>query len=350
MNVEVTETSQAAAQGRRPILVVPYMWIGDFVRSHTVVKLLNVRFPGRPVDMLATELTAPLVDYMPGLRKAITSDLPRGRLALAKQRELARRLRRERYATALVLPRTWKSALAPFLAGIPERVGFVGEARFVLLNDLRRGERSLARMIDRCGALALPGDAGPPATWPLPELAVPDAEVIGWRARAGLTDGRLTVAVCPGAIGPGKRWPTSHYAELARRLTADGISVWVLGAPGERALASSIAAAAGALVHDFTGPLRDNVLALKAANAAVANDSGLLHVAAAVGTPAVAIYGPSDPLLWAPLNPVAAIVQPPSGGICPTCGRSACRRIDHRRTEDIPVGDVHDAVRGTLGG
>ena len=350
MSVDVTETPGAANAGRRPILVVPYMWIGDFVRSHTVVKLLNARFPGRPVDMLATALTAPLADYMPGVRKAIISDLPRGRLALAKQRELARRLRRERYATALILPRTWKSALAPFLAGIPERVGFVGEARFVLINDLRRGERSLARMVDRSGALALPEDASAPATWPLPELAVPDAEVIGWRARAGLKDGRLTVAVCPGAIGPGKRWPTSHYAELAQRLTGDGISVWVLGAPGERTLASTIAAAAGALVRDLTGPLRDNVLALKAANAAVANDSGLLHVAAAVGTPAVAIYGPSDPLLWAPLNPVAAIVEPRSGGTCATCGRSACRRIDHRRTEDIPVGDVHDAVRRALPG
>src|SRR5215467_11106275 len=89
-----------------PILVVPYMWIGDFVRCHTVVKLLNARFPGRPVDMLATALTAPLADYMTGVRKAIISDLPRGRLALAKQRELARRLRRERYATALILTRT----------------------------------------------------------------------------------------------------------------------------------------------------------------------------------------------------------------------------------------------------
>src|SRR3954462_10052849 len=102
------------------ILNVPYMWIGDFVRCHTAAKLLNARFPARPVDMLATSLRAPLVDYMPGVRKALVSDLPRGRLALARQLALAQRLRAEHYGTALIMPRTWKSALAPFLAGIPE--------------------------------------------------------------------------------------------------------------------------------------------------------------------------------------------------------------------------------------
>src|SRR5262249_35820372 len=94
-----------------PILVVPYMWIGDFVRCHTVAKLLNARFPGRPVDMLATPLTAPLADYMPGVRKAVVADLPRGKLALSRQHELAQRLRAEGYGAALIMPRTWKSAL-----------------------------------------------------------------------------------------------------------------------------------------------------------------------------------------------------------------------------------------------
>ena len=121
---------------RRPILIVPYMWIGDFVRCHSVVKLLNARFPDRPVDILSTTLCAPLTDYMPGLRRSIVFDLPRSRLALTNQLALARRLRRENYGTALIMPRTWKSVLAPFLAGIPERTGFVGEAR-ARLKDAR---------------------------------------------------------------------------------------------------------------------------------------------------------------------------------------------------------------------
>src|SRR5665647_783398 len=110
----------------RPILIVPYMWIGDFVRGHTVVRVLKQRWPNRPVDLLVTTLCAPLVDYMPGVRAGIVWDLPRGRLALARQWELAAELRARNYATALVLPRTWKSAIAPALAGIPERVGVVG--------------------------------------------------------------------------------------------------------------------------------------------------------------------------------------------------------------------------------
>ena len=144
---------------RRAILIIPYMWIGDFVRCHSVVKLLNARYPERPVDMLATRLCAPLADYMPGLRQAIVADLPRSRVALAEQFALAKRLKHEGYGTALVMPRTWKSTLAPFFAGIPERTGFAGEARFVLLNDVRFGERALPRMIDRCAALALPAGA-----------------------------------------------------------------------------------------------------------------------------------------------------------------------------------------------
>src|SRR3954451_18233833 len=124
------------AVDRSPILVVPYMWIGDFVRCHTVVKLLKARFPARPVDVLSTTLCAPLTDYMPELRQAIVADLPRKRLSFAEHNALAARLARETYGTVLVMPRTWKAALAPFLAGIPERVGWVGEWRFGLINDL----------------------------------------------------------------------------------------------------------------------------------------------------------------------------------------------------------------------
>src|SRR5262245_17933078 len=187
---------------RRPILIVPYMWIGDFVRCHTVVKLLKARFPARPVDVLSTTLCAPLADYMPEVRQAIVVDLPRKRLPLGEYTALAERLRREDYGTALIMPRTWKAALAPFLAGIPERVGWLGEWRFALLNDLRWGERRRPRMVDQCAALALPADAPQPEQWPLPELRVPAAEIAGWRERLGATNARRVVAIAPGAVGP----------------------------------------------------------------------------------------------------------------------------------------------------
>jgi heptosyltransferase II len=311
---------------------------------------LRSRWPNRPIDMLSTTLCAPLVDYMPGLRKGIVCDLPRGRLALGRQRALAERLRGEGYGTALIMLRTWKSALAPFLAGIPERVGFVGEARFGLLNDLRWGERHLPRMIDHFGALALPKGAPLPDEWPLPELVVPAAELAEWRTRRGLSvDGRPVVTLAPGAVGRGKAWPVGHYAELARMLAADGIHVWVLGGPLETKLAAQISSIGGSHVRDLTGnDLRNAILALAAADVAVSNDSGLMHIAAALSTPTIGIFGPTSPWHWAPLNPLAATIEPASDLPCPRCGKRGCTNVRHRRTADIPATQVFDAVRRAL--
>src|SRR5947209_17741041 len=255
---------------RRPILVVPYMWIGDFVRCHSVVKLLKARFPARPVDLLSTTLCAPLSNYMPGVRQAIVIDLPRKRLPVWEHKALAARLRREGYGTALIMPRTWKSALAPFLAGIPERIGWVGEWRFGLINGLRFGERKRPRMVDQCAALALPANTTPPENWPLPELRVPSAEVAGWRSRSGVADtGRPVVALAPGAVGPSKRWPGASYADLARRLISQGNEVWVLGSPAEAPLVRIVQHGAPE-VRDLTGiDLRNAILALAAADVAI---------------------------------------------------------------------------------
>ena len=260
-----SDAARESAKDRRPILIVPYMWIGDFVRCHSVVKVLRERFPDRPVDLLATSLCAPLADYMPSVRQAIVADLPRSRLALSQQTALARRLKQEGYGTALTMPRTWKAALAPFLAGIPERVGFAGEVRFILLNDVRFGEKKLPRMVDRCAMLALPRGAAQPPDWPLPDLTVPSTEIAAWRIRRGLTDDRPIVALAPGAVGSSKRWTTSGFSALARSLKAEGAAVWVLGGPGEKAIATEIAAEGGAL--DLTGTdLRDAIIALAAAS------------------------------------------------------------------------------------
>jgi heptosyltransferase-2 len=285
---------------------------------------------------------------MPGVRKGVVAELPRGRLALARQWELAKRLRAEGYGSVLVMPRTWKSALAPFLAGIPERTGFLGEGRFLLLNDVRLGERKLERMIDRKVTLALPAGAALPSPLPLPQLQVPAAAAGQWRTARSLT-AAPAVALCPATVGPGRSWPIARYAALAQRLAADGNAVWVLGSADDRPLAMKIALAGGPAVRDLTGPdLREAVLALKAADAAVANDSGLLHVAAATGTPVVGIFGPSRPHLTGPLNPIAAAIEP-DVACCTVCGTPGCTRLDHRRTTDIPLEPVLAAVRGALG-
>ena len=342
-------TARGSAKDMRPILIVPYMWIGDFVRCHSVVKVLRQRFPDRPVDLLATPLCAPLADYMPSVRQAIVANLPRSRLALSEQNALAQRLRKEGYGTALTMPRTWKAALAPFLAGIPERIGFAGELRFILLNDVRFGEKKLPRMVDRCAMLALPRAAAQPPGWPLPELNVPTSEIAAWRIRRGLTEDRPIVALAPGAVGPSKRWTTSGYSALAHRLKDDGAAVWVLGGPGEKSVATKIAAESGAL--DLTGTdLRNGILAMAAASVAVSNDSGLMHIAAALGTPTMGIFGPTSPYHWAPLNGLAATVQTKTSVPCQPCHRPICTMNDHRCMRDIPATDVVEQVTKILGG
>jgi heptosyltransferase-2 len=329
------------ANDQSPILLVPYVWIGDFVRCHSVVRLIKSRTPERPVDVLSSTLCAPLLDYMPGVRKGIVFDIPRRQLALALNLELGRRLRAERYGKAIVTSRKWKAAFAPALAGIPERVGFVGEWRYGLLTDVRYGEKELPRMIDQCAVLALPREEQRQQDWPLPQLVVPPDEVAQWRARNELErETRPVVALCPGAVGRGKRWPETAYAELARRLTGEGIAVWVLGGPGEKEIARIITGG-GAHGRDLTGDdLRNAILALAAANAAVSNDSGLLHVVAAIGTPAVGLFGPTSAWHWAPLNPISAIIEAP--------WRDAEKTVRSRSTEDISADQVAAATRNAL--
>jgi heptosyltransferase-2 len=341
--------SQDLTRAPKPVLIVPYVWIGDFVRCHSVVKLLHAQAPDRPVDIVSSTLCAPLADYMPGIRKTIVADLPRRWIGIALQRQLAAALRAEHYGQALVMSRKWKAALAPWLAGIPLRTGFAGEARFGLVNDMRWGERKLPRMIDQMGALALPNGASVPGEWALPELKVPANDVANWRARRGLTatSGPI-VTLSPGAVGAGKAWPAGHYAELARALVKDGASVWILGGPSETPLAKQIAA--GSNAHDLTGnDLRDAILALAAADVSVTNDSGLMHVSAAIETPTVAIFGPTSPWHWKPLNPIAAILEPPGDEAARTRARvEGNDAVSHRRTADVVVETVLAAVRNVL--
>jgi heptosyltransferase-2 len=343
MNQNLTEASA-------PVLIVPYVWIGDFVRCHSVMRLLRNEAPERPVDIVSSTLCAPLADYMPGIRRAIIADLPRGQIGIALQRQLAKRLRENNYAQALMMSRKWKAALAPWLAGIPRRTGFAGELRFGLINDMRHGESLLPRMIDQMGALALSKDAKLPGEWPLPELKVAARDVDAWCIRQKLSDDPPIVTLSPGAVGGGKAWPPGHYAELARALAKEVAAIWVLGGPSEKTIAKQIADAGGARVRDLTSnDLRNAILALAAADVSVTNDSGLMHVSAAIGTPTVAIFGPTSPWHQKPLNPIAAILEPPGDEAAALRARvEGNDAVSHRRTADVAVETVLASVRKVL--
>jgi heptosyltransferase-2 len=182
---------------------------------------------------------------------------------------------------------------------------------------------------------------------PLPQLVVPCEVLPQWRARMNVpANGQPVAVLAPGAVGPSKRWPA--YATLAARLAELGFAVWVVGGPDEKALAAAIIRNAPQ-VRDLTGvDLRNAILALAAASVAVSNDSGLLHVAAALGTPSIGIFGPTSPWHWAPLNPLAAVIETKSEVPCRPCHKPTCRLRHHRCMGDIPMEQVLGAVRGAL--
>ena len=202
-------------------------------------------------------------------------------------------------------------------------------------------------MVDRCAALALPRGKLPPPGLPVPQLVMPPEALPLWRARMSLPmDGRPVAVLAPGAVGPSKRW--TAYEELAARLVEMGLAVWVVGGPGEKDIAGDITRRAPQ-ARDLTGTdLRNAILALASADVAISNDSGLLHVAAALGTPAVGIFGPTSPWHWAPLNPIAAVIEARTDVPCRPCHKPTCRLKHHLCMRDIPMEEVAAAVQIAL--
>jgi heptosyltransferase-2 len=308
------------------ILVVGPSWVGDTVLAQPMMRLLHARHPGLVLDVLAPAWTAPVLERMPEVARVIPSPFRHGELALAQRWRLGRELAREGYAQAIVLPNTFKSALIPFFAGIALRTGYVGELRYGLLNDARRLERARPpRMVERFAALALAPGESLPQPLPLPRLRTEEAARRATLAQLGLVPALPVVALCPGAeYGPAKRWPEHHFAQLARALAADGREVWLIGSPNERAIGAAIERASGGAGRNLCGAttLAQAIDLLAAAELVVTNDSGLMHVAAALGRPLLALYGSSSPAFTPPLSPAATVLKLELA--CSPCFRRVC--------------------------
>ncbi|MGV3627871.1 MAG: lipopolysaccharide heptosyltransferase II [Betaproteobacteria bacterium] len=299
------------------ILVVGPSWVGDTVISQSLLKLLRQQNPAAQIDYLAPPWTLPLLARMPEVRHGISNPFGHGAFRLGERRALGKTLRERNYVHALVLPNSWKSALIPWFAGIPRRTGFRGEARWGLLNDLRRLDSvALPQMVQRFAALALPAGTTLPSPLPLPALQSTAAQQQTLLARLGLnTDknkDKPVVAFCPGAeYGPAKRWPEAHFAALARMLAARGCVVWLVGSPKDHAVAETVVQGSAGACINLCGKtdIAEATDLLAAARLVVTNDSGLMHIAAAVGRPVIALYGSSSPLFTPPLSPDARILK-----------------------------------------
>ena len=292
----------------RTLLIAP-AWVGDMVMAEPLVRLLHTQQPETELHVAAPKSTLSLALRMDHV--ASTHDWPfaHGAFNLALRWRTANTLRRLHFERVLVLPNSWKSALVPFLAGIPQRIGFAGEARYGLLNDARQLRATeLPMMVQRFLALGWPASAPNPSA-AVPQLK-PDAGQSARLRRAWAGDGTARVlALCPGAeFGASTRWPAQHFADVAATFMARGWQVWLFGADKDvqagAEIADSIAQAPGHMLVNLIGrtSLLDAIDLLACADAVVSNDSGLMHVAAALGRPVVGVFGSTSERFTPPLG------------------------------------------------
>lgn len=329
------------------ILVVGPAWVGDMVMAQSLFKVLRQNNPDVIIDVLAPAWSLPLLERMPEVSSGIVMSLGHGQLGLRDRFQLGKSLRARGYDQSIVLPNSFKSALIPMWANIPKRTGWRGEMRWVVLNDVRYLDKERYKlMIERFMALGLAPGATLPVEYPLPLLTSTVETQNAVLNKYALTRfARPILAVCPGAeFGPAKRWPENYYAEVANAKLADEWDVWLLGSPKDAVVAEEIMKLTGHKCVNFTGrtSLVEAVDLLALASAVVTNDSGLMHIAAAVQTPLVAIYGPTSTMFTPPLDSQSHVLQ--LSLPCQPCFQRECPLKHHQCMLNLPPSDVINVI------
>jgi heptosyltransferase II len=333
------------------ILLIAPSWVGDAILSEPLIAALRRQGVTNAIDVVAPPWCGPVYARMRGVGRIIDAPAAHGELALRARYAFGRSLREQRYTHAYVLPNTWKSALVPYIARIPVRVGYVGEARYGLLTDARKLDRTeLPQLVSRYAALGEPLHASASAA--LAPRLVPNAANLDAAMRAlALSRAHPVAILCPGAeFGPAKRWPVQHFAHLAQRLADDGHAVWLLGSPNDRAVADALLAALPANmppVIDLTGrtDLGTAIDLMSVASLVVSNDSGLMHAAAAVNAPLVALFGSSSPAYTPPSSPTARIAKIDIE--CSPCFKRECPLGHFRCMRELSPELVYNLARET---
>jgi heptosyltransferase-2 len=308
------------------ILVIAPSWVGDCMLMQPMLHRLHQRHPGVRIDVLAPSWTEKLLRQIPEVGEVIINPFPHGTVQLTDRRSLGQRLREAGYDQAIVLPNSWKSALVPYFANIPLRTGFVGEMRYVLLNDARKlDKKKLPLMVERFAQLAEEPLDEISRPLPSPVLQVSDTQRSLALAKFGLALDKPVAVFCPGAeYGPAKRWPPHYYAELAQILRAQGYAVWLIGSPKDKDVADTIVALGNEPCRNLCGvtDLAEAIALLSCADLVVSNDSGLMHIAAALDRPMLAIFGSSSPQFTPPLSDKAQVLKLDLP--CSPCFRREC--------------------------
>lgn len=313
----------------KKILIVGPSWVGDMVMAQTLFILLKNKYPDCLIDVLAPRWSEPLLARMPEVYRSVVMPIGHGELAFGKRMALGRGLAKEGYDQAIILPNSLKSALIPFFADIPVRIGWRGEMRFWLVNDIRLLiKERYPLMIERFAALAYPPNADLPKDLPRPRLEVNPEQVAHLARGKGLNDAPF-LALCPGAeFGPAKRWPEQHYAEVAKHYLAKGWKVVLFGSAKDQPVGESIRQVISpeqqrdCLNLCGTTSLAEAIDLMSLASAVVSNDSGLMHIAAALNRPLAVVYGSTSPDFTPPLSDQVVVER--LGLDCSPCFQREC--------------------------
>ncbi len=332
------------------ILVIGPSWVGDMVMAQSLFRLLKQTHENCQIDVVAPGWSKPLLARMPEVNQAIVMPFGHGVFKPGARLTMGKSLVAEKYDQAIVLPYTWKSALVPFGAKIPKRTGFIGELRFGLLNDSRQlDKKQLPLMVQRYVALGLDKNATL-ADYPKPKLQSDASSQDTVMNKLGLQkDQRKVIAFCPGAeYGPAKQWPAENFAALAKALISENRQVWLLGSEKDKSIADEINRLANNQCTNLCGKtsLEDAIDLLAIADSAVCNDSGLMHIAAAVDTPLVAIYGSSDPSFTPPLSDKVKIAK--TDIECSPCFKRECPYGHYKCLKEISSDSVFEKIEKTL--
>lgn len=304
------------------ILIIAPSWVGDMMMSHSLYQQLKINYPGCKIDVVAPDWCRPLLSRMPEVDRAISMPIGHGSLALCKRYYLGKNLRNQ-YDMAIILPNSLKSSFIPFFAKIPQRRGWKGEMRYGFLNDLRHNKNDYPMMVQRYVALAFDKNSTPLVhdfPLPYPYLKVDNEQVVqtkkSFEKQLQHTENREAIGFCPGAeFGPAKRYPHYHYAVLAHKLIEQGYVIRLFGSPKDEEVCNQISDSLPKHLKHYCinlagqTDLNQAVDLIADCKAIISNDSGLMHIAAALNRPLIALYGPTSPKYTPPLSNNSVIIR-----------------------------------------
>jgi heptosyltransferase II len=328
------------------ILIIAPNWIGDFVISNSLLRSLKWLYPDCQIDVLANNIIADLANCMSEITTVHRSNFVHGKLSLWQRYRWSKTLGSLKYSHAYILPNSLKSALIPWFASIPIRIGYLGEWRYLMLNNICKPSY-YTRLVDKLNALA--GCA--PASLLLPRL-LPDIQMkCDVLHKFNLNTHKSIIAICPGAeYGIAKQWPAVHHAALIKRLTSLGLQIWLIGAPTDMKIVNDIMqlCLSHENIYNLCGKtsITEATSLLSYSAVVISNDSGLLHVASALDMPVVGIYGSTSSMVAPPLAINATIIS--TDIECSPCNQRTCRYQHYRCLYDITVTQVFDATTNLL--